>query len=350
MQKFAEHERQEQERVRRFGHVRPEIAIDFHGYKFVAVGGKLYYKASEHCKFFADFLIDYVPWIFGREWFETEVGKAPDQRHPLFQWRVKGMTFMKKQPKRPDGTYEAVPSGFMAAYLTFAYDLYVVDHNARLDQRMLARLKHPDQFQGARHELFAEATCLRSGFQIEHEDETDPSQRHAEFTAIHKATGQKISVEAKSKHRPGVLGQPGAPDDDGELNLRFGRLLNDAVRKNVSHPLVVFLDTNLPFAVAQRLFAQPTGSSAVPAPHFNTLLDRLRKEHNGSDPINLVVFSNHPHHYTRGEEVDPRKHVLSVFSQIPVKPVAYPQALFALHRGANLHGNIPNEFPKAVGG
>jgi hypothetical protein len=100
-----------------------------------------------------------------------------------------------------------------------------------------------DQFQGARHELFAEATCLRAGFSIEHEDETDGSTRHAEFTATHKATGQTVSVEAKSKHRLGILGFPGARQAEGEHNLNVGRLLNDAIQKNTPHRL----DDRLPF-------------------------------------------------------------------------------------------------------
>jgi hypothetical protein len=87
------------------------------------------------------------------------------------------MQFMQKI----DGTSGVTPSGPLLAYLTFAYDLYVVEHNATLDARLVERLKMGDQFQGARHELFAEATCLRAGFEIIHEDETDHSSRHAEF-------------------------------------------------------------------------------------------------------------------------------------------------------------------------
>lgn len=71
------------------------------------------------------------------------------------------------------------------AYMTFAYDLYVVANNARLDNRLVERLKQSDQFQGARHELFAEATCLRAGYKIEHENENGRSSRHAELSATH---------------------------------------------------------------------------------------------------------------------------------------------------------------------
>src|SRR5437879_2422903 len=41
----------EAERQRRFGLVRPEIAMDYHGYKFVAIGRKLLYRPSEKCRF-----------------------------------------------------------------------------------------------------------------------------------------------------------------------------------------------------------------------------------------------------------------------------------------------------------
>jgi hypothetical protein len=82
--------------------------------------------------------------------------------------------------------------------------------------------------------VFAEPTCLRAGFTIEREDEHDPATRHAEFTATHKAIGEKFSIEAKSKHRPGVLGFAGIAQPDEKLSLAFGRLINDAAAKKPS--------------------------------------------------------------------------------------------------------------------
>jgi hypothetical protein len=335
----VEHEQRERVRTSMFGHVRPEISGDFQGYKFVAIGGNLMYMPADKCKYFTDVLIARVPLVFGRDWFEQEVSKPRDERHPVMQWRVKGMDFMNTQPRLPDGTYCAVPTGPLLAYITFAYDLYVVEHNARLDTRLLERLKQPDQFQGARHELFAEATCLRAGFVIEHEDETDPSRRHAEFTATHKATGQKVSVEAKSKHRSGVLGQAGTLEADDALNLRFGKLLNDAVAKNPSHPLVVFLDMNMPFKSAERFLKPP------PHPFIIKTLGRMSKGHGGRNPINLLVMTNLPQHYTRDYEIAQSAHLLTVLNNLSVKLVHTPSALAALHQAANLYGNIPQELP-----
>jgi len=57
----------------------------------------------------------------------------------------------------------------------------------------------------------------------------------------------------------------------------------------------------------------------------------------------MLVFTNHPHHYVRSDELDPRKHVLAVMPQPP--KVEHPEALWALYGAVNLYGNIPNEFP-----
>jgi hypothetical protein len=44
--------------------------------------------------------------------------------------------------------------------MCFASDLFVVEDNGELDDALVQRLKIRDQFQGARHELFAEATSV----------------------------------------------------------------------------------------------------------------------------------------------------------------------------------------------
>ena len=253
---------------------------------------------------------------------------------------------MNAQRPQQDGTYEATPNGLLAAYMAFAYDLYTVEDNGRLDDLLLRRVKNIDQFQGARHELFAEATCLRAGYAIEREDERDRTRRHAEFTALHRATGQKVSVEAKSKHRPGILGRPGTPPTLEKLSLRFGELINDALRKNPAHPLVVFIDTNVPTRAADRLYGFQSLYPPVPSRIMTALQERIRREHGGVAPYALLIFTNHPHHYAAPEEIDPRKHLLSVMPMKAPAGIIHPEAVLALHKAASLYGNIPNEFPK----
>ena len=342
LQEIRKKTRQDRSFTAQFGHVRPPISAEYQGYKFVAAGNRLLFQPAPKAQFFTDILMTFVPNTFGKEWFDNEIAKPKGTRHPVMEARVKALTIMNRQPKNPDGSFQVQMTSSMLAYFTFAYDLFVVQDNGRLDERLLERLKNCDMFQGARQELFAEATCLRAGYTIEHEDETDGTTRHAEFTATHRVSGQRVSVEAKSKHRPGVLGQPGTIQADGQHNLRVGQLLNDAIRKNAPHPLVVFLDLNLPWTSADRLLKMELPKP--PHPVIHNTLDRMRKRNGGTDPINLLVITNHPEHYTAEEEAAPSPQILSIQTQVPAKPVARPDALMAIHEAANIYGRIPQFF------
>jgi hypothetical protein len=327
--------------VERYGHVPQPITTENFGKRLIAIRNNIY--ALETREYFGDFLRDYVVIVFGDEWWKEEIAKAEAERHPIAQWWEESIRYMSTQPLQPDSSHRGVPSGVVAAFMAFAYDLYVVSQVDGLDDLLLNRLKNTGLFQGARHELFAEATCIRAGFTIEREDEQDGSRRHAEFTALHKASGQRISVEAKSKHRPGLLGQPGQPEPHDRIRLRFGGLINDAVRKNPAHPLVIFLDTNLPFRAADRLLTPQSGNA--PSRLLNKLLDQVKKEHGDKDPFSMIVFTNHPHQYAAKDENDPQKHLYSIVSDDTYAPNI--EALWSLHHAVTLYGNIPNEFPES---
>lgn len=339
MRIFEENQRKEAERVARYGQIRPQISVVHQGQRMVTVRNRIYY--SDKWKFLPDFLRDYAPQVLGLDWCKAEAAKPEAERHPIITWSAQGQAYMNAQPAQPDGSRVALPCGALAAYTCFAYDLYVVDDNGGLDEELLRRLKNPIQFQGGRHELFTEATCYRAGFTVQHENEMDVSKRHTEFTATHTATGQSVSVEAKSRHREGVLGRPGIAAE--RPSFTFARLINDAVAKNPQHPLVIFLDTNLPFKWAER-WLTPQAGKALSRP-MQLLLDEINREHNNVDPYTLLVLSNHPHHYAI-RDLDPQPHVLSVVSQ---QPKANTAALQSLHIAATLYGNIPMGFSTEEG-
>jgi len=340
--RFAEQQRKDQEYTRQFGHVRPPMALEVNGYKLVIAGGGLVWKPADKAKYFTDILLDFFQNIFRRAWTEAELAKPRGEQHPVMELRYKAMTYMNKQEKTPEGICVSQMTGPMLGYFCFAYDLWVVNDTARLDKRLVERLKNCDQFQGARHELFAEATCIRAGFDIEHENEADGSTRHAEFTATHRITKQKVSVEAKSRHRPGILGQPGTREKEGEYSMPVGRLLNDAVAKNARYPLVVFLDLNLPWKTAARLLSMQS-----PHPLIHKTLDRMRKKNGGKDPIRLLVTTNHPEHYSEDEEIATSPQLLSVLTNLSETPDVLQQTLQAIHTAANMYGRIPQHFDES---
>lgn len=330
-----ERERAERDRREKFGEVRPVIHADFKGYKYVAVGSDL--LCSHQWRTFPDFLADYIKRALDPTWGKAELTKPFEGRHEIMKWYDGMCRYQQTQQRGPGGLYGAVPNGPTRAYLLLAYDLYTLRHHSALQAAVVRRLKHRDQFQGARHELFAAATCIRAGCDIWYEDETDNSSKHAEFIAAHRLTGQKIAVEAKSRHRPGVLGRPGQPQPAETLRAGIERLLKDALAKPVSHPYVIFVDLNLP----------PFEGLAFQAPWFEEVGDSVAKIGDAcgaGDPFNLIVFSNQPDHYLDTDIPSPGGTILSVVGRNPRVLAEFPAAIAAIHEAAQKFGAIPNWF------
>jgi len=77
---------------------------------------------------------------------------------------------------------------------------------------------------------------IRAGFDIELEDESDVTTSHCEFTATHRASGQKLSVEAKMRQVK-VTAEAQKPPQ-----IRW--LLGNALKKKANHPRLVFIEVN----------------------------------------------------------------------------------------------------------
>jgi hypothetical protein len=217
------------QRERQQGHGKPIISAEVGGHRLVAVKNRL--MQSQGWKTFHDFLGDYLKAALGVEWGTAELAKPPEQRHPVLVWYQKLCELQRRFFTEPGKVSSAVSTGASAAYLHLAYDLYALDHNAELQDKLVARLRDHDNFAGARYEVFVAAAFIRAGFDVEFEDEGVRSTKHCEFTATHRGTGKRFSVEAKRR--------------EGD-KLRVGRLLNKALLKHAAHTRVVFIDVNEP--------------------------------------------------------------------------------------------------------
>jgi hypothetical protein len=340
-----EHRMKQEARVKEFGHVREPVHVpDYRGYRIVAVRNRIYY--SKKWRFFADFLMEYGRLRFGQEWFEAQNATALENQHPIHIWRRQAYEFISRQPRTADGAIVTTPNGPVAACNNFYYDLYTVDDNSLLDETLLSRLKHRGQFQGAMHELFAEATCLRAGFTITRENERDGTRKHVEFMAVHKATGQHVLVEAKSRHRAGVIAQAG--ERDTSPDMKFRRLINDAVAKDPNNPLALFVDTNLPPERAGQFYEPQSIDPVTPSRAMAALIERVRKDYGDVDPYNLLIFSNHPQYYSEDGRIAAPNRMAAFLSPKKTRvPVFHQQALHDLLTATNLYGNVPNTFPAA---
>ena len=226
---LARAEAQHVQRERQQGLGKPIISADALGHRFVAVKNRLMYSKS--WKTFHDFLSDYIKMALGPEWGTAELQKPLEERHPILVWYHLVCDLQHEHIKQP-GTITQMPqTGAGAAYLHLAYDLYALDHNAELQQKLVGRLRDRNNFAGARYEVFVAATLIRAGFDLAFEDEDDRNSSHCEFVATHKRTGRQFSVEAK--HRAGT-------------KFRLGRQLNRALAKEANHPRIIFIDINIP--------------------------------------------------------------------------------------------------------
>jgi hypothetical protein len=169
------------QRERQQGLGMPIISAQAFGRRFVAVKNRLLH--SKGWLSFHDCLGDYIKTAMGIAWGSDELAKPPDQRHPILLWHHLRAETLNRGPKKPGKVHSTPMTGAMAAYLRLAYDLYALDHNAELQEKLVNRLRNKDNFPGARYEVFVAATLIRAGFELEFENEDDGSTSHCEFTA-----------------------------------------------------------------------------------------------------------------------------------------------------------------------
>jgi hypothetical protein len=333
---FKEKEEKETSRKKKFGNVKSIIHTNASGRKFVAVGDIVYH--SDNWVTFIDFLSDYMMYVFGKDWFDSEVIKPEEDQHPVMQWRRSFYRFHEKQEKGTEEVYSATPSGPIKAYFTLAYDLYLVHHNSKLQELHVNRLKDLDQFQGARYELFATTSMIRAGYNIEIENEQDGSKKHVEFIAVHRDTGERVAIEAKSRHRSGILGFPGKKIEPSKVKLRIERLINRAIEKHPDLPYLIFVDINLYPENIEWLMKDSS------LKELTKTLRTVEEDSGGNDYFNAIFYTNEPYHL--GDDFSPNfdSHLSAAISQKPKFSLRSPKAIESIQLAILQRKNIPNEF------
>jgi hypothetical protein len=329
------HRINEQNRKQKFGNVRKLVHTEHQGQKVVAVGSELFFGGW---KTPIDFLFDFfIKRVFSPTWGKTELKKPFAERHPVLQWYDSLCKLQAQQTPDANGIYGMMPNGAALCYLLLSYDLFTLRQHEALEKKLIQRLRRKDDFQGARYELHAIATCIRAGCDIEFEDESDGSRRHVELTATHRATGQRFAMEAKSRHRPGVLGFKGDRVPDEQVQVGIRGLIEDAIGKPTSEPYVIFLDLNLP----------PNSAAPLTQEWFDRIGGPVVEEFGeagGHDPWNMLLFTNNPHHYGDDAAIAPTGNVVSLFGKNPKVAMQHPQVLHAVFEAARKFGNLPNSF------
>jgi hypothetical protein len=236
--KVREHIRQRQQ-----GLGKPIISTEFQGQRVVAIGNRI--TSSPKWKTFPDFLGDYIKQKLGGQWGNAEIAKPFAERHPLMQWYDALCRYQSKAIATPGKPFFMAVTGVVACYLGVAYGLYLLEHNVEIQARLLHRLKHPGQFQGAYYELLVASVLIIAGFKLTLEDETDADTKHCEFAAVALGSGKRYWVEAKMRGVAGELGRPSA--DGGSPNKPLSTMvkqLNAALAKPAADERMIFIDLN----------------------------------------------------------------------------------------------------------
>jgi hypothetical protein len=217
----------------------------------------------------------------------------------------------------------------MAALVLLAYDLYVLRDNGKLQDEVVQRIRQRDQFYGARYELFVAATFIRAGFDFAYEDESDTKVKHAEFIAKHRESGLTVAVEAKARRRTVKI-----PFDLASIRPGVRELLMNAAQKKPAHPLVVFLELNLP--------PEPTDQPPSWMSHVDEVVKEIVPDAGGEWPFAAVVVTNRPHVYGQPGEPDPAKQFAVIRPHSSPIPL---EVINTLVEAVTQYGNVPSKFP-----
>ena len=320
--------------------IRAPVSTVFNKERFVAVGSRLYHSAKWLT--FHDFLMDYIKICLGSDWGNAELQKPIQEMHPIIQWYRDQCDFQKTASENASQVvYKATATGSVAAYMAIAYELYLLEHHQKLQQKLLARLKDHSQFQGARYELYVAALFLKAGLQIDYQDEDDRSTTHCEFNAFDSINDRSFSVEAKSRHRPGFLGYPGLRQDPETIKLRIGELLNDAIAKEADHYRLILVDVNMP----------PEDQQNFGLSWFKPLAKTLSEIEKRTQERAIVFLTNVPNHYVGSAEIEPsRNFFMSAINEptfkqpdISTAASAFPSAML-LWKAMNDYETVPHTF------
>lgn len=288
------------------------------------------------------FLYNLLGQKIGSDWFADELQKPKGGRHVLAEWYEVVCEreadhqghFTRHDPDSEIGT--------TLAFRSIAYDVFCLLQAMNLSPKLLARLRHPEQFEGARYELWVAATLARAGFTIEFYDEDDRSSKHGEGVATHTATGKKFWIEAKRRHRIDFDYIRALLD---RLPLKVdAKLVAEAMKKPADDDRLIFVDVNRP----------PWEGAPGAAPWIDAfrrslnLLERQPQYRNDTGLTAFVMVTNHPYHYLSNVRPNPKQQFFGTAFNMPdLKPprldVDHP-VIFELMQSINQHFAIPESF------
>ena len=312
---------------------RPQMQAVFQGHKVRAVGNKVHFRPLKET--FFDFQLNLLLWALGEEWYDEQMLKPLADRHVVLQWRDERNEVLEKHRNltaSPDDPVTAPFTGNMKALQVLADDVYQLEHALETSKKIMQRLGNIREFQGARYEILVASLFARCGFTINFVD--DRSKKNPEFFATKDA--ERIAVEAKSRHRVGVLHERGEFLVDAEpAPARIRRLFQEAQEQNPGDmPFLTFIDVNLPLTPTTPPIERSWVQEAM-----RCFEERKRDGYAETD--SGLIMTNIGWHYHRDVGAPPSEGV-TVKPETPVFPVR-TETWALLEQALNEYGVLVDE-------
>lgn len=300
--------------------------IVFKGKSILAVGDKIMWDDNPHATFH-QLILRNLSLTLGQEWWDAETAKPTEEKHYIKQCyeelKVSEVRDDLNVQQVDENTRTMLATGNTQSLMSLAFDVWLLTQKGCMRDEWLVRLRGRHEYQGVRYEIGVASLFVRMGCDLEFydndriEEDGNPPKR-AEFIATHSITGNRVAVEAKSRHVDGVIHTPGTMNYRNALKGDITKLYKRALLKETDGlPLVVFIDVNSPtemgqsvqntkwFSDVRRSFdSRPEATSENPDKYAAVLVTNFSSHYQGSDVARggqyLFIGSTHPRHPISG--------------------------------------------------
>lgn len=288
------------------------------------------------CETFIDFLTDHLMYTFGLEWSKEQYALPVEKRHVVMRWWYSLCELQKfsASPNHQQGQwYGITPSGDAMEFMSLADDLYRLRLVRALRPKLIKRLRHHNEFQGARYECAIAASFVRAGFKIEW---IGGKQKKCEFVGVHKISGESIAIEVKSRRRPGTLNEPGIAYDKTLMRADVKHLYEKAISQcPTDKPCGIFIDLNLPPECADDKTGIPWQDD------LREMLDEFPQPTSDTPALETcLVFTNSGWHYTGKDRAKGLQYVF-IFPQYVHQCLNNADTFIAILQSIRTYGEFP---------
>lgn len=280
--------------------------IVFQEKKVFAIGNRIYPKERKD-ETLHEFIIKILCETLGKPWVQNAVksGNKHYFAECMRQYDVWSKPNFTYENRTEDGVYGAVPNGYVTDLISFAFDVFILVHTSSFPDFYIKRLQNKAEFQGTRYEIAVASLFARLGFKINFLDFTSHTERHPEFIA--ERNGFKIEVEAKSRHREGVINERGNFDP-----LLVKPDLENITAKSIcklsgNNAFISFIDVNLPAEVDKDLKDRAWIEEVV-----ELGMKQKAPSKNEPEKYNGIIFTNFGSHYEKTDRVLQKDYLLTM--------------------------------------